>query len=60
LCDRELLAVERFRRASESFGVTHALAMRSVSRPRKINDASCKSGLFSVAYESAEGKFNRP
>jgi hypothetical protein len=51
--------VERFRRASESFGVTHALAMRSVSRPRKINDASRKSGLFSAAYESAEGKFNR-
>jgi hypothetical protein len=32
----------------------------SASRPRKFNDGSYKIGLFSVAYESAEGKFNRP
>jgi hypothetical protein len=40
--------------------VTHALALRSASRLRKINDAPGKSGMLSVAYESAEGKFNRP
>jgi hypothetical protein len=40
--------------------VAHALTLSSASRPRKINDASRKSGLFSVAYESAEGKFIRP
>jgi hypothetical protein len=40
--------------------VTHASALPAASRSRKINGASCKSGLFSVAYESAEGKFIRP
>jgi hypothetical protein len=52
--------VERFRRASESFGVTHTFALLAASRPRKISDASCKSGSFSAAYESAESNFIRP
>jgi len=49
-----------FRGGSESLRVTHAFALLAISRPRKISDASRKSGLFSVAYESAEGKFIRP
>jgi hypothetical protein len=53
-------AVERFRRASESLTVTRAFALLSTSRPPKINDGPCKSRLFSVAYESAKGKFIRP
>jgi len=52
-------AVERFRRASESFGVTLALAPPTAGRPGKINDASCKSCVLSVAYENADGKFIR-
>jgi len=40
--------------------VAHAFALPAANQPRKINDASCKSGLFSVAYERAEGKFIRP
>jgi hypothetical protein len=41
-------------------GDARALAPPGTSRPRKISDVSCESGLFSVAYESAEGKFIRP
>jgi hypothetical protein len=40
--------------------VAHTFALPAASWPRKITGASRKSGLFSVAYESAEGKFIRP
>jgi hypothetical protein len=42
------------------FSVTRAIRHRLFGRSRKINGTSCKSGLFSVAYESPEGKFIRP
>jgi hypothetical protein len=45
---------------SESLPVTHPLVLLAISGPRKINGAACKSRAFSVAYESAEGKFIRP
>jgi hypothetical protein len=32
----------------------------AAGRPGKIDDASYKSGVFSAAYERAEGKFIRP
>jgi len=55
------LAAQALRRATNLFrGAAHTLALPAASRPRKISDASCKSGVFSVAYKSADGKFIRP
>jgi hypothetical protein len=46
--------------ANESLAVAREFVLPSASRPRKNKDASCESGLISVAYESTEGKFIRP
>jgi hypothetical protein len=38
--------------------VTHTLAPLAAGRPRKINSASKKSGVFSVAYEMTQAQFH--
>jgi hypothetical protein len=40
--------------------VVHALALLATSQPRKIKNVLRKSGVFSVAYQSAARNFNRP
>jgi hypothetical protein len=38
----------------------HALALPMTSQPRKIKNVLRKSGVFSIAYQSAARNFNRP